>query len=136
MLTVISPATTEPVTVEEAKQHLRVTHSADDDLIARLISSAREVIEMQTGIALAAADYEWSPEVISDKYPLAPVTLTSADGELPVLFTTTPVFAPSALKDAILLRVQADYEDDVGAGEKRREAAYKMAVPWRRTFGV
>lgn len=136
MLTVTSPATTEPVTVADVKQHLRITHSSDDALLARLISSAREVVEMQTGVTLAAADYEWTPEAIEAKYPLWPVVVTSDDGVLPVTFSSVPGHAPQALKDAIMLRVQADYEDDAETGEKRRESAYRMAFPWRRALGV
>lgn len=136
MLTVTTPAAVEPVSLEEAKAHLRVAHSADDALISRLISAARETVEMHTGWALAAAGYAWEPGDDDLPVPLQPSTVTSADGAVPVTFDTTPTNVPQSLRDAILLRVQADYEDDPDAAQKRREAAYLMAYPWRRNLGV
>ncbi len=44
-------ATTEPVTKAQAKIHLRVEHSADDDLIDALIKGARQRLEEETGRA-------------------------------------------------------------------------------------
>lgn len=62
MLRTITPATEEPVSLDEAKAHLRVTHSHDDDLITSLITASREVVESATGVALAEAEYIWAPE--------------------------------------------------------------------------
>lgn len=62
MLRIVTPATTEPVTLAEAKEHLRVIHSDDDALIAAQIKSARELVELETGVALVAAEYVWAPE--------------------------------------------------------------------------
>lgn len=43
---------TEPITLAEAKNFLRVTSSADDDYIGHIISTARGVVEKLTGRAL------------------------------------------------------------------------------------
>lgn len=71
MLRTVTEATTEPVTLEEAKAHLRLTHDADDTLVSALISAARETVESHTGWALADAGYLWAPaERLSSRTPL------------------------------------------------------------------
>lgn len=47
----------EPVTPAEAKAHLRIDHSSEDDLLAGLIRAAREEVERATGLALI--DQSW-----------------------------------------------------------------------------
>lgn len=63
--------TQEPVALEVAKDHLRVSHSADDALIGRLIQVARERVEAYTGLTLATrtVDCYW------DVAPTSPVAL-------------------------------------------------------------
>ena len=53
-LTLITAPTTEPVTLAEARLHLRLDSdfTADDDLIEVLIQSAREAAEQELGVAL------------------------------------------------------------------------------------
>ena len=62
MLRIVTPATVEPVTLTEAKEHLRVIHADDDTLLSAQITSARELVELETGVALVAAEYMWAPE--------------------------------------------------------------------------
>jgi uncharacterized phiE125 gp8 family phage protein len=81
MLIVTTAATVEPVTATEAKQRLRVTHTSDDTLLENLISSAREAVEMNTGRALAAAEYRWvstEAEGTVLRLPLWPVASVEA----------------------------------------------------------
>lgn len=77
MLIPVTPATVEPVTLDEAKAHLRVIHDGDDTRIAALISAAREVVESNTGRALAAASYRWVTDLAAPvSLPLWPAAVT------------------------------------------------------------
>mgnify|MGYP003146341447 CR=1 FL=1 len=50
-------ANTEPITKDEAKDYLRVSHSEDDTFIENLISTARETIEKDTNTSLVVNTY-------------------------------------------------------------------------------
>lgn len=81
MLIVTTAATVEPVTVAEAKAHLRETGTENDTLIGGLITAAREAVEMNTGRALAAAAYRWASEddiEVLMHLPLWPVATVTA----------------------------------------------------------
>lgn len=49
---IVTQPTAEPISLDEAKLHLRVTSSAEDSLITALITAARSVCENQLGRAL------------------------------------------------------------------------------------
>ena len=52
LLTVETPPAAEPVTLAEAKAHLRVLHASEDALITRLIAAVRSTVERTLGRAL------------------------------------------------------------------------------------
>jgi uncharacterized phiE125 gp8 family phage protein len=56
-LTVTSAPASEPVTVDEAKDHLRVDITDDDTLIGNLITAAREYVELFTGRSFIQRTY-------------------------------------------------------------------------------
>lgn len=78
-LTLITAPATEPLSREEAKAHLRVSVTEDDDLIDALIVAARERAEQETRRALITQTWEatgrYFPGVIRvPKPPLISVT--------------------------------------------------------------
>ncbi len=64
----ITAPTSEPVTLAEAKDQLRITQDTEDDYIERLITVARQAAETQTGRALASATFE----LTMDRFPVSP----------------------------------------------------------------
>lgn len=56
---VVTAPTREPVSLDEARQHLRVDTHEDDAYIASLVTAAREACELATGQALPAQRLEY-----------------------------------------------------------------------------
>ena len=66
VMTRISAPAAEPVTLAEAKAHLRVVDAVEDTLISGLIKAAREEVEAATGLALISQNWRlyldcWPP---------------------------------------------------------------------------
>ncbi len=59
-LTLLAPPTQEPISLPEAKLHLRVSLDDDDTLILGLISAARDYLEKATGRQFLTATYRLS----------------------------------------------------------------------------
>ena len=51
-IVITDPPESEPLTLEDAKAHLRVTHDGDDETISQLVAAARGICEGYTGLAL------------------------------------------------------------------------------------
>jgi len=62
---VITPPTTEPVSVATARRRLRITHDADDQLLADLIRQAREECEQYIEQSVARQTLE----LVLDRFP-------------------------------------------------------------------
>lgn len=72
----------EPVSLGEAKAHLRVDHGAEDLLIASLITAARVHIELVLSRALITQSWSWFldawPDRVTLELPIAPVRAINA----------------------------------------------------------
>lgn len=55
----------EPITLAEAKAHMRLDHDAEDALVSALIRAAREEVERATGTALITQDWR----LVRDAWP-------------------------------------------------------------------
>ncbi len=58
--TLIVPPSIEPVSLAEAKLHLRVDHGDDDTLISNLIISCRQLVESHLNMALIEQTWLWA----------------------------------------------------------------------------
>jgi uncharacterized phiE125 gp8 family phage protein len=94
-LVLTSAPAAEPVTLAEAKAHLRLDHAGEDALIATLITTARLHIEAALGLALITQSWSYRldawPSGGSIVLPLRPVQsmgavrVTAADGTVATL---------------------------------------------------
>jgi uncharacterized phiE125 gp8 family phage protein len=75
--TLTTPPASEPLTLAEAKAHLRVLHADEDQLISELIKSARRQAESATGLRFIqqiwSVYYDDWPETGVIELPIAPV---------------------------------------------------------------
>lgn len=63
-----------PVSISEARAHLRVDHTVDDVLIAGLIAAARDMCEHELQRTLTTTTYE----LTLDEFPAGPIALPMA----------------------------------------------------------
>jgi uncharacterized phiE125 gp8 family phage protein len=80
----ITPPALEPVSLAEARAHLRIAHVDEDALIGTLISSARRIVEARTGLFLIEQVWtsyldDWPDDGIV-LLPLSPVTVVGEVG--------------------------------------------------------
>ncbi len=61
----VTPPEIEPVTIEDAHAFLRLSSNSEDAILERLIKTARELVEAETGLALI--DQTWRLRV--DRWP-------------------------------------------------------------------
>lgn len=69
-LKLITPPTTYPVTLAEAKLHCRVDVADDDALITALITAATEMAETKTGRAIMSQTWELTLDSFPDAFEL------------------------------------------------------------------
>lgn len=128
----VEPAV-EPVTPAEAKAHLRIDGTADDDLLSGLIRAARQEVEQATGMALIEQNWR----LALDRWPVhgtamlkihplravQSVTLYGSEGEASVLapdaYQVDALSRPARIHFAAIspaLRMMNGVEIDFSAG--------------------
>jgi len=152
----VTPPAVEPVTLAEAKAYLRLDQSDEDDLVARLISAAREHVEAMTRVKMITQVWR----VVLDDWPVRgvialpvvplravlAVTVYDADGVPSVLppssyladLASAPgrlrlkqAARPGALLNGVEVEVRAGYGDspaDVPA--PLRQAVLQLVAHW------
>lgn len=148
----------EPVSLAEAKAHLRIDSDHEDALIGALITTARMFVERTLGLALITQSWSYFinswPRSYMMALPLAPVQavnairLHGADGSVTTLDTdfyavdvlsqparivlngAMPTVAPYALNafEVLLLAGHGDEEEDVPA--TLRHAVLLLVAHW------
>lgn len=154
-LTVVVEPAVEPITLEEAKCHLRVTVTEDDVLIEGLIRAAREQIELECSRALIKQTLELAldafpcPWITLPRPPLLSVTsitYTDVNGTTQTLATSeytvdtrrepaeiVPAWGKSwpstrEVQNAVVVRYVAGYGDDPGLVPEALKLAAKMLI--------
>lgn len=84
----------EPITLSEAKLHLKADYNDEDSLISLLISSVRESLEKFTGLSLIASQIVYFDEEIEDEIKLPypehdAISEVKLNGEVSTSYTKT-----------------------------------------------
>ena len=103
-LVLTSPPALEPVSIAEAKDHLRVDHSAEDAFIASLILTSRLHIEAALSLALIEQGWTWTFDAWPNRLALVTLPLRPVSS-ITSINTLDQDGAPT-------LMVPADYELD------------------------
>lgn len=138
----VPPPVSEPLTIAQARAHLRVDDVGDDSLIAALISTARQLAEDRTGRSLGTQSWELSlPRFPDGNAPIdlprppfvsvTSVTYTNAAGASIVMpaqdYTVTPGIVLSQLRPApAQVKVWPDTYDQADAVRIRYVAGYSQ----------
>jgi uncharacterized phiE125 gp8 family phage protein len=151
---VITPVATEPVTLAEARLHIKAdTDTSEDALISAWIGAARETAEHYTGLSLAPQTLELALDSFPDgaiKLPRGPVTSitsviyidasedsqTVSDADYALDDYSTPLWAvpahdtswPSTLDAANAVKVR--YVAGYAACPNAAKAAILLMVAW------
>lgn len=104
----VTPPADEPVSLAEAKAHLRLTQDDEDAMISRLIVAARRLVEAQTGLVLIRQGWtvrlaRW-PDDRAIRLPLAPLLSIDAVTAGGVALDASLLVADTAAGEVRLLR--------------------------------
>jgi uncharacterized phiE125 gp8 family phage protein len=157
-LVLTAAPTAEPVTLAEAKAHLRVEEAGEDPFIAALIETSRLHIEAALGLALLTQTWSWRldgwPDGDAVVLPLKPVQaipavrITAADGTVETMPASSYILdgasapprlhpkagrwpQPGARAQGIEIELVAGYGDEVtSVPAPIRQALLMLVAHW------
>tara|TARA_R110000868_G_scaffold12110_7_gene58722 strand:- start:14749 stop:15324 length:576 start_codon:yes stop_codon:yes gene_type:complete len=153
-LMLMSGPASEPVTLEEARAHLRLDTEDEDTLLGVFLTAARVALEAQTRRAFVTQSWRlildaWPTEVVT--LPMAPVSAVTAvtmndagaprvvaaslydtalDGDTPRIVTTGVWPTPSRRVGGIHIDFTAGYGAAVDVPAPLRQAILLLAAHW------
>jgi len=108
-VTIITAPALEPVTLAEAKAHLNLTTTDDDDLVTAKIAAARQFVERQLGQSLIATTLE----LTLDSFPCGHIEIPGS----PILSVTSIKYTDADGLEATM--APADYTADAASNPAR-----------------
>jgi len=138
-LVLVTPPAVEPVSLAEAKAHLRIDDTADDAVVSALITTARNLVEEHTSRALVSQTWElqldgWPCVIRLPRPPLVSVlsiTYTDPNGAertlAPAAYKVDTVTEPGRIVSAYGLS-WPDCRDEIAAVRVRYSAGYGPAA--------
>jgi uncharacterized phiE125 gp8 family phage protein len=120
-LKVVTPPEVEPVTLAEAKAHLRLDTSADDAYVSALITAARERVELFLRRALITQEFEYT----IDCFPAGEIDLPRP----PLQSVESIKYVDTA--GTLQTLPSANYVADVSSNEVAR-----VALAWNRFWPI
>lgn len=99
-IVISTPPTIEPITVADAKEHLRIIEDDDDGYISALIQAARELIEAETKRSLITQtvkqyrnSFPCASEILLERGPVQSTAVTYVDTNGATQTLSTDVYA-------------------------------------------
>ena len=119
----------EPVTLAEVKNHLRIAHDSENDLLQGLIRAAREDLERATGMALIDQTWRlvldgWPARIHFDMRPEALRVMNGVEIDFSAGFGEAGTDVPDLLRRAIILLAAHWYEFRASFGAADQPLSY------------
>ena len=120
MLTLVTPPAVEPITLAEAKLHLRLESTIDDALVTSMVTAARRMCEAQIKVACVTSTWDLS----LDAYPSTLVApWTSPYREIWVLGYRGAIAIPNPPLQSV---TSLSYVDSAGVTRTLDPSAYQV----------
>ena len=129
-LVVITPPTTEPVTVAELKSHLRLNDDSEDSLLSAFITTARILFEEATGRAVVSTQYRQHVPTLAAPVYLMKYPVLSIDAVKYYDGAGTLQTASTFHTDTISVPAQVWFEDYPDTGTKKPAAYVEFTAGW------